>query len=63
LLSDGIVDAFEEEECIQSFILNLPPKSTQELANTILNRAKIKQKNYPNDDMTVIVAKLFYNCA
>ena len=63
MLSDGVVDCFGEENLLQDYILSLPHKTPQELANTILNRAKLKQKNYPNDDMTVIVAKLFFNCA
>lgn len=63
LLSDGIVDSFREENELEDYILSLPQKSPQELAKTILNRAKTKQKNYPNDDMTVLVGKLFYNCA
>lgn len=63
MLSDGVVDAFADENVLQDYILSLPHKTPQELANTILTRAKSKQKNYPNDDMTVVVAKLFFNCA
>lgn len=63
LLSDGIVDAFKEERELEDYLMSLPQKSPQELANSILNKAKSKQKNYPNDDMTVLVGKLFYNCA
>ena len=63
LLSDGIVDSFKEENELEDYLMSLPQKSPQELANSILNRAKSKQKNYPNDDMTVLVGKLFYNCA
>jgi len=63
MLSDGIVDAFGEEEILADYLMSLPPKSPQELANAILKKAKLKQKNYPNDDMTVLVGKLFFNCA
>lgn len=63
MLSDGIVDAFGEEEALQDYLMSLPNKNPQDLAETILNRAKSRQKNYPKDDMTVLVGKLFYNCA
>ena len=63
MLSDGVVDAFGEENVLEDYLMSLPQKSPQELANSILNRAKSKQKNYPKDDMTVLVGKLFFNCA
>ncbi len=63
MLSDGVVDAFGEEELLQNFLKNLTLANPQEVADRILTRAKREQKNYPNDDMTVLVAKLFYNFA
>lgn len=63
MLSDGVVDAFGEEDALQDYLMSLPSKNPQDLAETILNRAKSRQKNYPKDDMTVLVGKLFYNCA
>jgi stage II sporulation protein E len=62
MLSDGVVDAFGEDN-LQEFLKYVRTKSPQELADTILNKAKEVQKNYPNDDMTVLVGKLYYNCA
>ncbi len=63
MLSDGIVDAFGEEENLTGFLKNLPSSNPQELADKILNRAKRQQQNYPKDDMTVLVGKIFYNFA
>lgn len=63
MLSDGIVDAFGEEENLTRFLKNLPSSNPQELADKILNRAKRQQQNYPKDDMTVLVGKIFYNFA
>ena len=62
MLSDGVVDAFGEDN-LQEFLKYVRIKSPQELADTILNKAKEVQKNYPHDDMTVLVGKLYYNCA
>lgn len=62
MISDGIVDALGEDN-LQEFLKYVKTKSPQELADTILNRAKEVQKNYPSDDMTVLVGKLYYNCA
>ncbi|MBQ3047785.1 MAG: SpoIIE family protein phosphatase [Clostridia bacterium] len=63
MLSDGVVDAFGEEQNLIDYLTRLPLKTPQEMANAILNKAKSKQKNYPKDDMTVLVGKLFFNCA
>ena len=63
MLSDGIVDAFGEEENLTKFLKDLPASNPQELADKILNRAKRQQQNYPKDDMTVLVGKIFYNFA
>ncbi len=62
MLSDGVVDAFGEDK-LAEYLKYLPSKSPQELADTILSKAKRVQKNYPQDDMTVLVGKIFYNCA
>ena len=63
MLSDGIVDAFGEEENLENYLKGLPANNPQELADKILNRAKRQQQNYPKDDMTVLVGKIFYNYA
>ena len=60
MFSDGVVDAFEDEDKLISFLKDMPSANAQECANSILNRAKKLQKNFPSDDMTVIVGKLFY---
>lgn len=62
MMSDGVVDALGEDN-LQEFLKYVRTKSPQELADTILNKAREVQKNYPNDDMTVMVGKLYYNCA
>lgn len=60
MMSDGVVDAFEEDELIE-YLRLLPSTNPQNLADTVLNRAKEQQKNYAKDDMTVLCGKLFYN--
>lgn len=62
MVSDGVVDAFGEEE-LSTFIGSLPQGNPQDIADTILEKAKALQNNYPKDDMTVVAGKLFYNCA
>ena len=62
MMSDGIVDALGEEN-LEEYLKYMPSKSPQEVADCILNKAKLTQKNYPNDDMTVLVGKLYYNYA
>lgn len=62
MLSDGVVDALGEDN-LQEMLRFVNTKNPQELADTILDKAKEVQKNYPNDDMTVLVGKLYYNCA
>ena len=60
MVSDGIVDSFREEE-LEIYLKGLNKSNPQEIADCILNSAKKNQKNYPKDDMTVLVGKLFYN--
>jgi len=60
MMSDGVVDAFGEDDLIE-YLRLLPSTSPQNLADTVLNRAKEQQKNYAKDDMTVLCGKLFYN--
>jgi len=60
MFSDGVVDAFQDENLLISFLKDLPTANAQECANSILNKAKKLQGNFPNDDMTVLVGKLFY---
>lgn len=62
MVSDGVADALSGE-VLEEYIKYLPKKSPQEIADCILNKAKLSQKNYPQDDMTVLVGKLYYNCA
>lgn len=61
MLSDGISDAFVTEEELENFLKSLKEINPQIIADKILTKAKTKQKNYPKDDMTVLVGKLFYN--
>ncbi len=62
MLSDGVVDAVGEDN-LQEYLKFLPSKSPQEIADNILNKARKIQKDYPSDDMTVLVGKIFYSCA
>ena len=62
MLSDGVVDALGTE-VLEEYLKFLPNKSPQEIADCILNKAKLTEKNYPNDDMTVLVGRLYYTYA
>jgi len=62
MMSDGIVDALGEEKIFE-LIKSISITNPQEIANKILLKAKLQQKNFPKDDMTVIVGKLYYNVA
>ncbi|MBQ3213728.1 MAG: SpoIIE family protein phosphatase [Clostridia bacterium] len=62
MLSDGVVDAFKEDD-LEVYLKSLKENNPQVLADKILNKAKRQQKNYPEDDMTVMVGKIFYNYA
>ena len=60
LVSDGIVDAFGEEEKIKNYITKNTTTNPQTLADNILQTAKEFNKNFPKDDMTVLVGKIYY---
>lgn len=60
LVSDGIIDAFGEEEKIKNYINKLSTSNPQTVADSILETAKGFDKNFPKDDMTVIVGKVYY---
>ncbi len=62
MLSDGVVDSLGEEGVVE-FLQNTNAKGAQEMADNLLTCAKKAQKNYPQDDMTVLVGKLFYSYA
>ena len=60
LTSDGITDSFGED-MLESFILENKSLSPQELADSILEKSKSLCGGVPNDDMTVVVGKIFKN--
>ena len=60
LVSDGIVDAFGDEENIKTFITKDDTTNPQTLADNILKKAKEFDKNFPKDDMTALVLKIYY---
>lgn len=62
MLSDGVVDSLGEEGVVE-FLQNTVAKGAQEMADNLLKCAKTAQKNFPQDDMTVLVGKLFYTYA
>ena len=60
MTSDGITDSFGED-MLESFILENKSLSPQELADSILEKSKSLCGGVPNDDMTVVVGKIFKN--
>ena len=59
LVSDGIIDAFGEEEKLKNYINNNACTNPQVFADNILLAAKEFDKNFPKDDMTVLVGKIY----
>lgn len=59
IMSDGIVDAFEKNEDMSLFINNCQTLNPQTLADHILSRAKELSLGDAQDDMTVLVAKIY----
>ena len=62
MLSDGVVDSLGEDGVVE-FLRTTNAKGAQEMADNLLQCAKKAQKNYPQDDMTVLIGKLFYTYA
>ncbi len=58
VVSDGITDAFKEED-IQNFINNINTLNPQVLAENILDKATVLNGGLPKDDMTVLVGKIY----
>ncbi len=59
LVSDGIVDSFKDETALQEYINNLQITNPQGLADQITNQAISLNLGIKNDDMTVVVARIF----
>lgn len=59
--SDGLVDAFGDENLLYTYINHLPQNSPKEMANQILKKAKEMAKGYLKDDVTVIVSYFLRN--
>ncbi len=59
LSSDGVVDSFESVEDYSTFVNNIVNVNPQLVAEEILNRAILNDNKVPNDDMTVLVIKIF----
>ncbi|MBR1925370.1 MAG: SpoIIE family protein phosphatase [Clostridia bacterium] len=59
LLSDGVVDVFDDVKKLQDFINNTKTENPQILADKILAESLKISKNYANDDMTVLVGKIW----
>ena len=58
LMTDGVLDAFENEEVLRNFINNIEIKNPQTMADKILNEAIHLNNQAPNDDMTVFVVRV-----
>ena len=58
LLSDGITDAFPEEQDIMNLLARCRELLPQRIADTVLREALMRQDGLPNDDMTVLCARV-----
>ncbi|MGN1227384.1 MAG: SpoIIE family protein phosphatase, partial [Christensenellales bacterium] len=63
LCSDGIADAFQNSENLRVFVNNLQTLHPQKLADDILKKALTLNLGLANDDMTVVVCRIFQKFA
>ena len=59
LVTDGIIDAVEDENALCNFINNINATNPQVMAELIVEYAMQQQGNLANDDMTVLVGRLW----
>ena len=59
MLSDGVVDGWGDVIALKNFINDLDTKNPQVLADAIMEETMQKVKNYVEDDMTVLVGKIW----
>jgi len=58
LMTDGIADAFSEDEEILSVLRREREEGPQKIADTLLREALIRYGGMPEDDMTVVCARI-----
>lgn len=58
LMSDGITEAFEDEESILDILRRCREESPQKMADTLLREALMQHDGLPPDDMTVLCARV-----
>ena len=61
LMSDGVVDAFDNDEKLQVYINNLSSQNPQEICDQILQKALLLDDGQAKDDMTVLAARIYVN--
>ena len=61
LMSDGIVDAFDNDDKLQVYINNLTSQNPQEICDQILQKAILLDDGQAKDDMTVVAVRIFVN--
>ncbi len=59
LATDGIIDSFGSVEEIKTSLAQMDTQNPQDVAKRLLDIALKNYRNYPQDDMTVLVGKLF----
>ena len=59
LLSDGVVDSWEDIMDLKNLINNTETENPQTLADVILQESLRQTQNYAEDDMTVVVGKIW----
>ena len=57
-MTDGIADAFEEEDEILSVLRDCREGTPQKIADDLLREAMIRYGGMPPDDMTVVCARM-----
>lgn len=61
LMSDGVVDAFDNDEKLKVYINNITSQNPQEICDQILQKALLLDDGQAKDDMTVLATRIFVN--
>ena len=59
LMSDGVMDAFTEEQDLLNVLRRIREYAPQRLADTLLREALLQRDGLPPDDMTVLCARIW----
>ena len=59
MMTDGVTDAFDNQDNFTDYIATLETLNPQEMAESILGEAVRRNDSIAKDDMTVLVARTY----